>query len=61
MDKTNLKRRVAELDEMVKALLGPPSMQQQTQLTLKTKVRFSCYYCFHHHGVPTYKPKFFSI
>ena len=40
MDKTNLKRKVAELDEMVKALLGPPpSMQQQTQLTLKNKVR----------------------
>lgn len=37
MDKTNLKRRVAELDEMVKTLLGSPSRKQQTQLTLKTK------------------------
>ncbi|KAG6731459.1 hypothetical protein I3842_01G130000 [Carya illinoinensis] len=36
-DKTNLKRRVSELDDMVKALLGAPSMKQQTQLSLKTK------------------------
>lgn len=35
MDKNNLKRRVAELDEMVKSLLKAPSMQQQTQLSSK--------------------------
>ncbi|KAM3708012.1 hypothetical protein ACJW31_02G067300 [Castanea mollissima] len=35
MDKSNLKRRVAELDEMVKSLLKAPSMQQ-TQLSSKS-------------------------
>lgn len=36
MDKNNLKRRVAELDEMVKSLLKAPSTQQQTQLSSKS-------------------------
>ncbi|KAG8658950.1 hypothetical protein MANES_03G210501v8 [Manihot esculenta] len=37
MDKTNLLRRVAELDEMVKTLLGKQSSQQQIQQASKTK------------------------
>ncbi|XP_021642903.2 kinesin-like protein KIN-12C isoform X2 [Hevea brasiliensis] len=37
IDKTNLLRRVAELDEMVKTLLGTQSTQQQIQQTSKNK------------------------
>uniref|UniRef100_A0A2N9EIC7 Kinesin motor domain-containing protein n=1 Tax=Fagus sylvatica TaxID=28930 RepID=A0A2N9EIC7_FAGSY len=37
MDKANLKRRVTELDEMVKSLLKAPSMQQQTQPSSKSR------------------------
>lgn len=44
VDKTNLKRRVAELDEMVRTILGTPKTQQQQppiHRTSKTKACFS--------------------
>ena len=38
MDKSNLQKKIAELDEMVKALLGPKSTQQQSHQASSSKV-----------------------
>ena len=38
MDKTKLKRRVSELDEMVKKILGTPSTRHPSQQTSTSKV-----------------------
>lgn len=56
VDKTNLKRRVAELDEMVKTILGTPTIHQPIQHPHTSKPK-ACFlfvstriWVFHHAG-----------